>query len=121
LAQTRKALGALALSLPILFCLPATAWPVTIRGMGANEKCDNWLIMRKNSPAQDTAEAIEKAWILGYLSGAMVYGDGGDILKAVTSDNIWNWLDQYCAKHGNATLNEALDIFVKTENDGLNP
>jgi hypothetical protein len=40
-----------------------------------------------------------QAFVLGYLSGANLYGPTADFLADVDSERVYTWLDNYCRSH----------------------
>ena len=52
------------------------------------------------------------SWVLGYLTGAAVYGSVGDVLRDTDLDGVATSLDTYCRAHPAEYLVEGARHFV---------
>lgn len=82
----------------LLTAMPMTAPAVTAMGHGT-VSCGTWLANK--TPAQ-------RAWVLGYLSGAAAFSDQ-DVLAPASIDpeGLFAWIDSYCRGHPLDTLTDA--------------
>jgi len=91
---------------------------VTILG---TDSCSNWTAARKQEldpdPIRHWEALLNKYWVLGFLSGLTLSGDGQDLLADVDLALISEWTDQYCKSHPDDSLAEAgRQLHLKLQN-----
>jgi hypothetical protein len=70
----------------------SSSWSIETRGMIS---CGDWVKHRKNDGLQ---KAVSEARITSFMSG-MALGSSVDILKDVSLESIYLWVDNYCQKN----------------------
>jgi len=85
---------------------PADAVQVIGVGLGS---CGTWTADRA---ARDVDEVADRAWVVGYLSGAAVWGPDLNPLQGVDAQAVWAWLDNYCRAHPLVKIQEAANAFI---------
>jgi hypothetical protein len=73
---------------------PSLAQTATIIGRGV-ESCGWWTSERRKN--ESAGGAVH--WMLGYRSGANIFGSGPDVLQGMDGRAIAAWIDNYCAQH----------------------
>lgn len=87
----------------------AFAYNVTVIGLGM-ASCGTWTADRKGNgwPA-----VVDENWVLGFLSGAGIFGPSNINPLGGTDDNgVFGWVDNYCKTHPLAQIDQAGEAFV---------
>lgn len=86
----------------------------TIQGVGI-ETCEAWLGERyKDSPIT----WYKQQWVLGYLTAVNRWvHDGDNVSGELTSEQLFEWLDDYCQRNPRQTLSLATEALVWTLRD----
>lgn len=98
--------------LTVAIMITASATPaiaVTIQGVGA-VTCGRWMESTR------TQEGVlhSMSWVLGYLSGAAVFGSSGsDPFSKTDQAAIQAWVTNYCAAHPLDRVSVAVNILIK--------
>jgi hypothetical protein len=84
--------------------------PVTGIGIGT-ESCGKWT---QNKQARAIDWIVQGAWVFGYLTGAMAYGNPtGDPLGGTDAEGILGWVSNYCAAHPLSHVYEAANELAR--------
>ncbi len=86
----------------------------TIQGVGI-ETCEAWLGERyEDGPIT----WYKQQWVLGYLTAYNRWvHDGSNVSKELTSEKLFDWLDDYCQVNSRQTLSLATEALVWTLRD----
>lgn len=75
----------------LLFCFSSLAQNITVQG---TYSCGFYVKSR------ELGSTSPPSWLLGFLSGANVYGSHKvDLLKNVDHDSLFLWMDKYCKEN----------------------
>jgi hypothetical protein len=98
-----------ALILPPMTALSA---PI-VRGVGV-VSCEKWTAARTQNKENTDRRELE-TWLRGYVSGFNVFylGDG-DIAAGFSNPALDQWVDKYCQKHAQDTLQTAVTRLIET-------
>jgi hypothetical protein len=85
--------------------------------MGVRD-CKTWTEDQKSVAAgKDFARLIGSgniSWVLGFLSALNYVDDETDVLGAIDSDTVEEWVGQYCSQHpDDDTADAAIKLFIK--------
>src|SRR4051794_18486021 len=88
-------------------------------GPGVGVSCNVWLEARSDPEGPLVFGLL--SWVLGYITGAAVYGSVGDVLRDTDLDGVATWLDNYCRAHPTEYLVEGARRFVNDRRAGKKP
>lgn len=93
----------------MLVCIASAgnAQMVKLRGAGAGTSCGTWVYERTNR-----IDGHLGTWVLGFISGAEVFGSVGNPFGKVDAQGLFYWLDNYCRANPSLPLVDALDAFM---------
>jgi len=80
---------------------------VTSLGPGGRISCGTWLEERRTQRYSESG-----SWSLGYLTGVSMNVDVGNPLRAVDSNGVFYWLDNWCRGEATTLFVNALDAFI---------
>ncbi|WP_143131454.1 hypothetical protein [Noviherbaspirillum humi] len=103
--MTKPAVLIAALAFAALASFEASA-AVTVKGQTS---CGQWARQRS---AHGPMEAANKAWLLGFLSGASAANDE-DALGGTDPEVLFQWTDAFCRKNHTADIDDAAAMLYR--------
>jgi hypothetical protein len=100
---------AITLGMIVWMMAAPTLADVTVIGMGPYS-CGSWTTDRTS---RSGAARQDEQWVLGYMSGAAVWGSNLDPLNGLDGDAVWAWMDNYCRAHPLVPIDNAAAAFVR--------
>src|SRR4051794_16982599 len=110
---------AVVLAAALMGVAAASQAQVRALGPGVGVSCGVWLEARTDAEGPLVFGLL--SWVLGYISGAAVYGSVGDVLRDTDLDGVATWLDNYCRAHPAEYLVEGARRFVNDRRAGKKP
>ena len=100
------------LVVPAVLMAVTTASQAQVRalGPGVGVRCNVWLEARTDPEGPLVFGLL--SWVLGYITGAAVYGSVGDVLRATDLEGVATSMDNYCRAHPAEYLVEGARQFV---------
>ena len=96
------------LLLSCAFTINAQSQTMHVIGAGTNVSCGTWFTSRRSNE-----EFSMQNWALGFMSGAEVFGEVGNILGNTDADGVAYWLDRYCSQHPASPFFDAVKAFIQ--------